>query len=237
MHIAIFDDHPAGQEKLRQHLLHFFEMHELSVEIFCPSDANDFAAAMDRTRFDLAVITLGSQVVIGFALARKLYQHNFQCEVIFVSEYSEFMKDAFAYRPIGYLLQPFSEAEISATLERFLFYHWHPNRYYTVHTRELDRLIPHREVRYFQSDGHYALIFTTTSAQSLSHLRRLDDLERELTPLGYIRCHQSYLVHLPFIRELNHRVMKLFLIDGTEIPVSKRYFNRVMTTLLAQNQL
>ncbi len=237
MHIAIYDENPSGLDGLHQHITRFFELRELSPDISRFTSPIAFSAAMDEACFDLAFIALGQQSRSGFALARRLREQNTQCDLVFVSEYPEFMRDSIAYRPTGYLLQPVAESEAFSVLEQALFYQWHPNRYYRVHTRNQDQNIPHAEIRYFQSDGHRVLIHFHPSQAPLAHLSRLGSIERELARLDYLRCHQSYLVHLPYVRSLDRKSMKLGLTDGVEIPVSKRYLSHVTNALLARNPL
>lgn len=237
MHIAIYDENPASLDGLHAHIVRFFEQRELTQDICLYTSSTDFSIAMEHTHFDLVFIALGEQSRGSFALARKLRGSNTQCDIVFISEYPEFMNHSIAYRPTGYLIQPVAEREVFAVLEQTLFYQCHSNRYYSIRIRNQDYRIPHEEIRYFQSDGHRVLIYLDSSQEPMSHLCRLSSIEKELDRLDYLRCHQSYLVHLPYVRALDRKSMKLMLTDGTEIPVSKRYLSRVTNALLARNQL
>ena len=237
MHIAICDERPAQLELLCRHITLYFQQQEVKLELHRYGSHVDFAAAVSAVDFDLAFIALGAQSETGFALARRLLEAQPVCNLVFESEYPEFMHDAISYRPIGYVIQPAGEREVAAVLDRFLFYHWHHTLYYTLRTREHDRRIPHSHIRYFQSDSHRVMIYTTESDQPFTQLRRLKDIEQEIAPVGFLRCHQSYLVNLSFVSVLDHRQMRLILTDGTELPVSKRYFNSVVNILLSRNQI
>lgn len=237
MKIAVCDDHRESLERISGYLNEFLEERGIPAEVLCYSSAGEFSAAMDAQRFDLAFLELVLQDFSGFALARKLRARDVQCELVFITGHPEFMADAFPYRPIGYLIKPASARELTDVMERFLFYCGHRSLHYTIHTREKDHQVPHEQIRYFRSDGHRVLIHTAVHPEPLVHLRRLDDIERELAALPYLRCHQSYLVRSSAVRRFEHRRPRLILDDGTEIPVSKRYFNDVTAYLLGRNQM
>ena len=237
MKIAVCDDHRESLERISGYLNEFLEERGIPAEVLCYSSAGEFSAAMDAQRFDLAFLELVLQDFSGFVLARKLRARDVRCELVFITGHPEFMADAFPYRPIGYLIKPASARELTDVMERFLFYCGHRSLHYTIHTREKDHQVPHEQIRYFRSDGHRVLIHTAVHPEPLVHLRRLDDIERELAALPYLRCHQSYLVRSSAVRRFEHRRPRLILDDGTEIPVSKRYFNDVTAYLLGRNQM
>lgn len=237
MRIAVCDDHRESLERISVHLNEFLETRGIPAEVLCYSSADEFSAAMDAQRFDLAFLELVWQDCNGFELARKLRARDVRCELVFVTERPEFMADAFPYRPIGYLVKPVSGDELADVMKRFLFYCSHRSLHYTIHTREKDHQVPHEQIRYFQSDGHRVLIHTADQSEPLVHLRRLDDIERELAALPYLRCHQSYLVRSSAVRRFEHHRSRLILDDGTEIPVSKRYGSNVTSYLLDRNQI
>ncbi len=237
MRIAICDDHLESVEQIDGYLNDFLRRRGIAAEVLRYSAPGEFSAAMDEVRFDLAFLAVAWQDYSGFALARKLRDVDVQCELVFVTSHPEFMPDVFSYRPIGYIIKPASGREIDAVMERFLFYCSHRSLYYTIHTRDRDYQIPHARSRYFRSDGHRVMIYVESQEEPLVHLRRLDDIERELAALPYLRCHQSYLVHSSVVRRFEHRRPRLILDDGAEIPVSKRYFNGVTAYLLGRNQI
>lgn len=237
MRIAICDDHLESMEQIHVHLNDFLQRRGIAAEVLRYSTAEEFSAAMDEMRFDLAFLALAWQDYSGLALARKLRGIDVQCELVFVTAHPEFMSDVFSYRPIGYIVKPVSGQELEVVMERFLFYCGHRDLYYTIHTRDRDHQVPHAQIRYFRSDGHRVMIHMGADAEPLVHLRRLDDIERELAALPYLRCHQSYLVNSNAVRRFEHRRPRLILDDGSEVPVSKRYFNGVTEYLLGRNQI
>ena len=157
------------------------------------------------------------------------------CELVFVGAKDALSMRAFDYRPIAHVDVPTNRDSLRHALEQFLFYRQHPNRQYTVQTREHAAPIPHANIRFFHSIGHRVFIHTIGDEPPIAHTCKLDDVEQQLSLRAFLRCHQRYLVHLPFVARLDHQAMKLILRDGSEIPVSKRYFSHVVKTILAQN--
>lgn len=59
----------------------------------------------------------------------------------------------------------------------------------------------------------------------LSRYDKLDKVEEELGKFGFMRIHQSYLVNKYMVSEIDRYFVKL--INGEEVNVSKKYYQRV----------
>lgn len=72
---------------------------------------------------------------------------------------------------------------------------------------------------YIKADDKYIHLFISGGK---THMVRgtLNGVESELTP-NFIRTHRSYIVNRNFVRQVQHQ--RLFLIDGTAIPLSRTF--------------
>lgn len=226
MHIAIFRKQHTRREQLRQHLRQYWHDRNVACEVAAYDDAALFCAAMHTRPADLAFVFL-EELSEGFAAARGLREFSLDCEIVFLADSAAHVADAASFRAMGYLLWPPELAALDATLERFAQLFGEKPRQYAVHTRLRDYLVPHERIRYFHSDGHCVYVHVEGLAEPLAHLRRLDDIQREVAALSYVRCHQSYLVNRRAIDRADGRW--LLLKDGTMLPVSRRHAPDVVT--------
>lgn len=225
MHIAIFGKQNVRREHLQQHLLQYWHDRQAACEVAEYDDAALFCAAMRTHPADLAFLFL-EEPAEGFAAARGLREISLECEIVFLADSAAHVADATAFRAMGYLLWPPEPGALNAALERFV--HSRGGRHpYAVHTRLRDYLVPHGQIRYFHSDGHCVHVYVEGRAEPLMHLRRLDDIQREVAALPYIRCHQSYLVNRSAIERIDGHW--LLLKDGMRLPVSRRHVPDVVT--------
>ncbi|PVZ15028.1 DNA-binding protein [Actinomycetospora cinnamomea] len=82
------------------------------------------------------------------------------------------------------------------------------------------------EVRYARSDGH-AVWLVTDHGPMRATTRGIDQVEHELSPLGFLRVHRSYLVNVGRVRDIASVKDRLVLStapgEDERIPVSRRY--------------
>lgn len=141
--------------------------------------------------------------------------------VVLVSAHGEHGVEAFEHRALDYLLKPFSDRRFHACSERIREHFgdeggggggergWaggegtggaSPD---TFAIRRGNRLVlvPVDDVSWIAADGDYAVLHTRADGE---HLLRatMRELERRLTPRGFIRVHRSTLVRADFIREV-----------------------------------
>ncbi len=80
------------------------------------------------------------------------------------------------------------------------------------------------QIRYLQSDGNYVIIHE----QSKKHHVRLTlkSAEEQLSGLGFLRVHRSYLINPAYIGKIMSR--HLVLKDGTRIPISRQFRTKMV---------
>ena len=219
MNIAIYAVGDPDPEPLLSAVNGFLRRRGLAATVTRFDRAEALWRAMESARFDLLFFMLSGDA--SLMAAKGARERCMDCQILFASRTPRYAAQAMDYRAIGYLLLPLMAAELDRAMERFLRYYGSDARHYAAHTRLCDHLIPHDTIRYFHSDGHYVNVHVDGADAPVTHLRRIDDIQREVCALPYVRCHQSYLVHRRVIRGISGRT--LVLADGERIPVSRKY--------------
>ena len=113
MHIIAVDDEPLALGLL---------VH--SIREACPSaQINKFRSAQEALAFmesnpcDVAFLDIHMRGINGLALAKKIKDLRPQCNLIFVTGYSEYAADALSMHASGYIIKPVSSEAIAAELQ------------------------------------------------------------------------------------------------------------------------
>jgi two-component system LytT family response regulator len=171
----------------------------------------------------------------GFDILELLPNLNFK--IIFVSAYDKYAIDAFKFSAIDYLLKPVEPELLIKAVEKsakegkleslegklnvLLSNRKQIEKIALPSTNGLE-LVKVEEIVYCQADSNYT-IFHLQNKQQIMVSRSLKEYDEILSPLGFFRIHQSYLIKLSFVKKyIKGEGGSVILENGKELDVSRR---------------
>ena len=226
--VLVVDDEPLARQRLRQMLADH-------ADVAIVGDAEDVEQARDMVREhrpDLILLDIRMPGANGLELVEGLHVTPMPY-VIFVTAHAEHAVEAFDAEAVDYLLKPFDEERLARALERARAAiarrrgSQHLERF-AVTVGRLTRYVVARDVDWIEGSGNYAKLHVGKG----THLVRttLSALEEELDPAKFARVHRSAIVALDRVRELRSLgggEYRVLLTDGTQVPMSQRYRDRL----------
>lgn len=172
----------------------------------------------------------------GFDLLKSMAAPDF--EIIFVTAYDQYAIQAIKFSAIDYLLKPINIDELVMAVDRAIV-----NAVKKKQNERLENLIRtisnknqlriaipgHKEtlfispetILFCKSDNNYTHFYLKDGHKHTSS-KPIFEYEELLSPYGFIRCHQSYLVNSVFIKSwIKVDGDRLLIEGGHEIPVSR----------------
>lgn len=246
----LVDDEPLALDSLRALL---GDDPELEVVGTCSSGP----AALDAVatlRPDLVFLDIQMPGMDGLEVARRL-AHDDPPVVVFVTAYGEFALDAFEVHALDYVLKPFSDGRLRQSLRRAKAAAYRRSlgelstrllefveKARPAPPQHLQRLViqePGRarivmadEIELVRGAKNYVEIHTARGV--FLHRQPMEAMERDLDPRVFARIHRSTIVRVERIREVvtQTRARRLAVLDdGTRLPVSSTYAERLMAQL------
>jgi two-component system LytT family response regulator len=178
----------------------------------------------------------------GFELLKSLAVPAF--ELIFVTAYDKYAIQAIKFSALDYLLKPINNNELIDAVNRAIINIERErqnerleNLVRSVSNRNYLRIaIPANKETIFVSpetilfckaDNNYTVFYLQNQEKHISS-KPIFEYEELLVPHGFIRCHQSYLVNILFIKSwIKIDGDRLLLEGGHEIPVSRNSKEKV----------
>lgn len=234
----IVDDERKARETLAHLLATFCE----GIEVV--GQAEDAATARSAIRAlqpQLVFLDIRMPMATGFELLESLTERNF--ELIFVTAHDNYAIKAFEYAALRYLLKPVNPLDLQAAVDAVRMRMEAQTASAEAQVAQLlqdmrrpdtdwDRIalpfqggiefVPVRDLVWMESADSYTVCHLRDGRQ-LTVSRNLKAFSELLPEADFFRIHHSYLVQLRHLKRfLRTDGLRVVLVDGTELPVSKR---------------
>lgn len=237
LRVVIVDDEALARSLLREYL----QAHP-DVEVIAEC-ANGFEAvkAVAELKPDLLFLDIQMPRLDGFEVLELIGR---DVDVIFVTAYDKYALRAFEVHAVDYLLKPFSEERLAASLRQVrtrlpvdeLTRDARPDgaRVERVLIRDGAQVhvIPVGKIDYVEAQDDY--VAYRTDGKQLLKQQTLAQAEASLDPTRFVRIHRSYILNVERLAKLelyakdSHAAI---LRDGTRLPVSRTGYSRLNALL------
>ncbi|MBB5621894.1 two-component system LytT family response regulator [Pedobacter cryoconitis] len=169
--------------------------------------------------------------------------------VIFITAFAAYAVQAFRFSAIDFLLKPYLPADLIIAVDKALgnmndsqyhkqletFFHNHNQqakqaKKIVLKTLEEIFVIQIADILALEADNSYTR-FRLQNGACILVSQPIKEYDNQLTPLGFMRVHQSYLINLQYIRTFKKKNNFLVLEGDLEIPVSQHKKIGLMTYL------
>lgn len=222
MNAIIIDDDPDFCDCFWQLLVSYARKESLNLHL----DVAQSVKRLVRTkvRYDVYFIDIEMPELSGLELAKKLRKMYVLAEFIFVSAYESYMYDAFFEKP-GAFIRKDNLTEDTADCVRYLK-KIERRRKKTALLQDCNRQVEVNpfEILYCQNVEHYVWLYFLEEKRKMIRTK-LNAVEEELTPYGFVRIHNRYLVNLNEVKNIDGLQMELK--NGECLTISRRYKEQV----------
>ena len=235
MTFLIVDDETPAREELKFILKNL----DSSLELLEAKDGKSALDYLDIEQIDVIFLDINMPGKNGLQLADEVLRGEDGPLVIFATAYDEHAVKAFELAATDYLLKPFDEARIEASLDRIKEHLKNQKRASSRAARPLvlDKLwVEQENENRFLLDFADIYWFSTEDKRTFAHSLKgrylvrysLKELEAQLASHGFVRAHKTHLVNLHHIAELVPWLSGNYLVrmndaSRTELTLSRRY--------------
>ncbi|WP_243293360.1 LytR/AlgR family response regulator transcription factor [Geothrix mesophila] len=207
-------------------------------------DGPSALAFLEAEGADLVFLDVDMPGMDGLEVARRLLSLPKPPRVVFVTAHASFALEAFSVKAVDYLLKPFDAADLRRVAERVLPQPApapHPDRELWARTLLVEHgasleVVPVSDIRLLLAREREVLVETLDGRQWPIRAS-LRDLEGQLDPRMFMRCHRNFIVNLDQVQQLtpwfNHGyLLKLRAPQdqkAVEVPVGRAYADRIRT--------
>ena len=208
--IAICDDSKLDRQLLKVVIQTYFENNEEEFKIF-EYDLGD--NLLDDIEVELLFLDI---IMNGMKIARKLRDIQFKAPIIFLTAHADYAVESYEVYVAGYLLKPYDTNKLTLLLDEVL--QRSVQKRIAVKVKKQHRYLEINDIMYVESDKHVLNIHLKDS-RVIQTTEKLSELKKTINSKRFIRCHQSYLVNMDYIKDAK---TDFILSNDIRIPIRVR---------------
>ena len=241
LHIAICDDEPQATSIVTASVEATFTANGVDVLIDSFLSAHELIKQLSTDSYNLIFLDISMPEMDGVSLGEKIKRENKTTEVIFVSSNTDRVFDTFNIHPFGFVRKNNFMADINNVIERYVRDVVNSNDYSSIIQFKSQggfTSIRTTSLKYVECIKNIQFLYTDDDNEPTKIYSRMEALEEQLTPHGFIRVHKGYLVNYLYIRRFDSK--DITLTSGEVIPVSRTKYHSSLdeyTRLISGNYL
>ena len=217
MRLAICDDNSLERELLHTLLQKYFSETSVRCEFTLYDKGTTlYDDVMENMDYDIIFLDLFMGDSFGLRIAQKLRDLSYRGKIIFCTVSAEYALESYTVFASGYILKPYSLEDSKRTLDRLLPEYQSDS--YQIRQKSGIVYIPLNEIMYVESDNTKCILHRTENREYHVY-KKLVQIEAELNDARFLRCHQSYLVNMNYVREVSD---VFILCSGESILIRKK---------------
>jgi two-component system, LytTR family, response regulator len=244
--VVITDDEVLARQKLRQLLR---EEPDVDIVGECAT-AGETIELVRASKPDLLFLDIRMPDMDGFDVLGALTsdQHAVMPQIIFTTAYDQYAVRAFEYNAVDYLLKPFTQDRLCASLQRLRARVADSAEGANTQTPDATSsayktrivfksrgrilFLPVEDIRWVGAEENYVRISTGNESHMLRET--MARLETTLDPEVFLRVHRSFIVNLQYVKEVKSEAdgeSVVILTSSEKIPMSRGYRSRIQKLL------
>lgn len=207
LRVLICDDEPGMRLILRK-LVEMADGFEIVGEA---ENGEEGVALFEKTQPDIVFLDVEMPVLTGVEAAKRIQDMNPRVALVFATAHDDYMSDAFEVYAFDYMVKPFKNQRVLATLDRIKKLMSQPEPVVTpiiperrkrpgrllIRNRDGVVFVDMEDVLLVQRENRQTVLYTATDSYSTSDT--LGEVEAKLDPDSFFRCHKSYIINLTYI--------------------------------------
>lgn len=198
LNIGVCDNNLLDREIVSDFLKNYFNEKGISYSIYNYLSGEDLIYDIqDGKSIDMIFLDIYIGNELGINIARKLRKEmDFSGQIVFLTSTVDFAIEGYEVGAIGYLLKPIATEKLYMIMDRAI--QKYNVNIYRIKQRKNIITIKFEDIIYIESSNSRCILHSNKGNYTL--YKRLNNIESELRDKRFLRCHQSYLVNMDYIK-------------------------------------
>ena len=224
--IAICDDNKNVREDLRKLLIQYSFERKEDFKIFLFASSQEFCETLVEVEYQIVFLDVVMKGKDGIEVGKELRVRypSSVTQLIYISAYSKYVTELFQNQPFYFLRKPLEKEMVRDVMKCW----WKDFRNDSVlfwFQQGKERLaVPIHQILYFRQEKRRIYVVTKTGEEWF--YAKWDIVQEQLKKYKFFFCHNSYFVHLKYVRGLTATNIRME--NGEELSISRSRQKEVM---------
>ncbi len=218
MNIAICDDEIEVLKECDFKIKKYFS--EYNTFLFeKPMDLEFFLENDKSPYIDIIIMDILFKDDNGIEAVKRIIEENPHIKVIYLTGFIDYVRDVFETDLVYFLLKPIEDTKLIEAIDKCKAkIDKESKSFVLINDKSGLKRIVYENILFVESDKRKIYVHSfsgrvETNSKLSEFVEKLDN--------RFIRCHQSFLVNMDYIREMKNNT--IFMNSGAVIPVSRKY--------------
>lgn len=197
----------------------------ISIEVF--DNGDEFLKKGKNKLFHCIFLDIKMEKTDGINIKETLEKEKNQAAIIFVTSRGEIMAEAFGRNVYGILEKPFCKRKFEKIYDKVIWNYQYSlkmqipiinHEKMDISKSDIENFV--NDILFIKSEHVYTELYTKHGKFIKSLRKTLKEWELELTgELGFYRIHNSYIIHMKYIKEVKAR--EIIMKGGQKVSISR----------------
>lgn len=232
--IALCDDNDIEREILKDIIESIFDSMGDEAAIFEFSSGEKLCRNYSKGDYDIIFLDIHMKQLDGIETGKAIRDKDAKVEIVYATSSEEYLKEGYNIHALSYLTKPYDVKKVEETLEYYYKKNGidkrESNEFLDVNIQQQKIYIRQKDIMWLESMGRVVSIYCRDDVYRV--YARLNDLEERLDEKIFLRCNQSYMVNIMYVKDVieydfcmeNDRYIPIRKRDKKEIV--QKYYNK-----------
>lgn len=224
MRIAVCDDCYEDRQRIKGLIEEYSRKNGYRMEVAEYSSGVELCSDMKALKeYTMIFMDINMEQVNGLETARRIKDIYPDILIILVTEFLSYAVDGYRVKASRFLVKDDLEVTLRECMDELLEEQRQKCQKLSFAFVEGTIELEIQKIIYIETERHKNIFYTADAVYSL--YKKLDEIEEELIPFGFVRVHRSFLVNMRYIEKISSYLMQLTV--GKEISVPKSRYPHV----------
>ena len=231
MRVAVCDDDAAALGIISSSLKGIFADRGVDAQVSLFSSALELEEVMSRRAFDLLLLDIDMPGLDGISFAKSLREQGDQVDIMYISSREDKVFDSLRVSPVGFIRKSRFLEDMAEIVGAYLDSRAARHEVASIVLKKAGLVRPLRAdaIAYVEGKRKDQVIHLIEGG-TLTVRSAMHTLEEELSPAGFIRVHQGFLVNYRQVKLIEDQ--EVLLLTGEALPISRRKASEVRARYL-----